>query len=183
MHFDLNEDQQQIKQTIRTFAEAELRPHVMDWDESQHFPVELREKFAELGIMGVLIPEEYGGAGLGYIEYSVIIEELSRVDPSIALSIAAHNSLGSGHLMIAASETQKRKYLEPLAKGEQFAAWGLTEPSSGSDAASMRTTAVRRDGGWVINGSKNFITNATFNRCSGYLRPGRGHARHFSFHR
>jgi alkylation response protein AidB-like acyl-CoA dehydrogenase len=162
MHFDLNEDQQQIKQTIRAFAEAELRPHVMEWDEAQHFPVELQPKFAELGIMGALVPEEYGGAGLGYVEYAVIIEEISRVDPSIALALAAHNSLGGGHLMIAASEAQKRKYLEPLARGEQFAAWGLTEPSSGSDAASMRTDAVRRDGGWVLNGSKNFITNATF---------------------
>jgi alkylation response protein AidB-like acyl-CoA dehydrogenase len=162
MHFDLNEDQQQIKQTIRSFAEAELRPHVMEWDEAQHFPVELQPKFAELGIMGALVPEEYGGAELGYIEYAIIIEEISRVDPSIALALAAHNSLGGGHLLIAASDAQKRKYLEPLARGERFSAWGLTEPSSGSDAGSMRTIAVRRDGGWVLNGSKNFITNATF---------------------
>jgi alkylation response protein AidB-like acyl-CoA dehydrogenase len=161
MHFELNEDQQQIQQSIREFAEAELRPHVMEWDESQHFPVELQHKFAELGIMGVLVPEEYGGAGLGYIEYAVIIEELARVDPSIALAIAGHNSLGSGHILIAGSEAQKQKYLAPLARGEHFAAWGLTEPSSGSDASSMRTTAFRRDGGWVINGSKTFITNAT----------------------
>lgn len=162
MDFELNEDQQQIKQTIREFAEAELAPHVSEWDEAQHFPVELRPKFAELGIMGVLVPEEYGGAGMGYIEYATIIEELSRVDPSIGLAIAAHNSLGAGHIQIAANEKQKQKYLVPLARGEHFAAWGLTEPSSGSDASSMRTTAVRRDGGWVLNGSKNFITNATF---------------------
>ena len=162
MEFELNEDQQQIKQSIREFAEAELRPHVMEWDEAAHFPVELRPKFAEVGLMGVLIPEEYGGSGLGYVEYATIIDELARVDPSIALAIAAHNSLGAGHIFIAGSASQKEKYLTPLAKGEHFAAWGLTEPSSGSDAISMKTTAVRRDGGWVLNGSKNFITNATF---------------------
>jgi alkylation response protein AidB-like acyl-CoA dehydrogenase len=162
MDFELNEEQQQIKRTIREFAEAELAPHVMEWDEAAHFPVELRPKFAELGILGVLFPEQYGGAGMGYIEYAAIIEELARVDPSIGLAIAAHNSLGAGHISIAGSEAQKQTYLVPLAKGEHFAAWGLTEPSSGSDASSMRTTAVRRNSGWVLNGSKNFITNATF---------------------
>jgi alkylation response protein AidB-like acyl-CoA dehydrogenase len=162
MDFELNEEQQQIKRSIREFAEAELRPHVLEWDESQHFPIELLPKFAELGIMGVLFPEEYGGAGMGYIEYATIIEELARVDPSISLSIAAHNSLGAGHIYIGASEQQKQKYLIPMARGEYFGAWGLTEPSSGSDASSMRTTSARRNGGWVINGSKNFITNATF---------------------
>jgi alkylation response protein AidB-like acyl-CoA dehydrogenase len=162
MDFELNEEQEQIKRSIREFAEAELAPHVLEWDESQHFPIELQPKFAELGVMGVLVPEEYGGQGMGYIEYATIIEEIARVDPSIALSIAAHNSLGAGHIQIAANEQQKQKYLVPLARGEAFAAWGLTEPSSGSDASSMRTTAVRRNGGWVIRGSKNFITNATF---------------------
>jgi alkylation response protein AidB-like acyl-CoA dehydrogenase len=162
MEFELNEEQQQIKRTIREFSENELKPHVMEWDEAAHFPVDLRPKFAELGIMGVLISEEYGGAGMGYVEYATIIEELARVDGSIALAIAAHNSLGAGHIFISANEGQKQKYLAPLAKGESFAAWGLTEPSSGSDASSMRTTAVRRAGGWVLNGSKNFITNATF---------------------
>ncbi|HKP88162.1 MAG TPA: acyl-CoA dehydrogenase family protein [Blastocatellia bacterium] len=162
MDFELNEEQQQIKQSIREFAEAELAPHTLEWDEAQHFPTELRPKFAELGIMGVLIPEEYGGAGMGYVEYATIIEELSRVDPSVALSIAAHNSLGAGHINIAASDAQKEKYLTPLARGDAFAAWGLTEPSSGSDASSMRTVALRRDGGWLLRGSKNFITNATF---------------------
>src|SRR5580765_5293406 len=149
MDFELNEDQQQIKRTIREFAEAELKPHVLEWDEAGHFPVELRPKFAELGILGVLFPEEYGGAGMGYVEYATIIEELARVDPSIGLAIAAHNSLGAGHIYIAGNEVQKQKYLVPLAKGESFAAWGLTEPSSGSDASSMRTTAVRRANGWV----------------------------------
>jgi alkylation response protein AidB-like acyl-CoA dehydrogenase len=162
MEFELNEEQQQIKRTIREFSEKELKPHVMEWDEAAHFPVDLQPKFAEIGIMGVLISEEYGGAGMGYVEYATIIEELARVDGSIALAIAAHNSLGAGHIFIAGNEVQKQKYLAPLAKGESFAAWGLTEPSSGSDASSMRTTAVRRAGGWVLNGSKNFITNATF---------------------
>ena len=114
MDFELNEEQQQIKRTIREFAETELKPHVSEWDEAAHFPIELRPKFAELGIMGVLIPEEYGGAGMGYIEYATIIEELARVDPSIGLAIAAHNSLGAGHLLIAASHEQKQKYLVPL---------------------------------------------------------------------
>ena len=162
MDFELNEEQQQIKKSIREFAEAELRPHVMEWDESQHFPIELLPKFAELGIMGVLFPQEYGGAGMSYVEYATIIEELARVDPSICLSIAAHNSLGAGHIYIGANEEQRQKFLVPMARGEYFGAWGLTEPSSGSDASSMRTTAARRNGGWVINGSKNFITNATF---------------------
>ncbi len=162
MNFELNEEQQQIKHSIRVFAEAELLPHVMEWDESQHFPIELLPKFAQLGLMGVIFPEEYGGAGMGYIEYATIIEELARVDPSIGLAIAAHNSLCSGHIYIAANEPQKQKYLTALVKGEYLGAWGLTEPSSGSDASSMRTVAVKKNGGWVINGSKNFITNATF---------------------
>lgn len=162
MNFELNEEQQQIKSSIREFAEAELLPHVMEWDESQHFPIELLPKFAQLGLMGIIFPEEYGGAGMGYIEYATIIEELARVDPSVGLSIAAHNSLCSGHIYIAANEQQKQKYLTPLAKGEHLGAWGLTEPSSGSDASSMRTVAVKKNGGWVLNGSKNFITNATF---------------------
>ena len=162
MDFELNEEQQQVKRSIREFAEAELKPHVLEWDESQHFPIELLPKFAELGLTGVLFPENYGGAGLGYIEYATIIEELARVDPSVALSLAAHNSLAGGHIFIAGSEEQKQRFLAPLAQGQQLGAWGLTEPSSGSDASSMRTTAVRRNGAWVLNGSKNFITNASF---------------------
>jgi hypothetical protein len=162
LDFELNEEQQQVKRSIREFAEAELKPHVLEWDESQHFPIELLPKFAELGLTGVLFPENYGGAGLGYIEYATIIEELARVDPSVALSLAAHNSLAGGHIFIAGSEEQKQRFLAPLARGQQLGAWGLTEPSSGSDASSMRTTAVRRNGAWVLNGSKNFITNASF---------------------
>src|SRR5438552_18878397 len=134
MEFELNEDQQQIKRTIREFAEAELKPHVLEWDEAGHFPVELRPKFAELGILGVLFPEEYGGAGMGYVEYATIIEELSRVDGSVGISVAAHNSLCSNHIYQYGSEAQKQKYLAPLARGEHLGAWGLTEPGAGSVA-------------------------------------------------
>ncbi|HET9916976.1 MAG TPA: acyl-CoA dehydrogenase family protein [Candidatus Binatia bacterium] len=162
MNFELNEEQEQIKYSIREFAEAELRPHVSEWDESQHFPIEILPKFAELGLLGIIFPEEYGGAAMGYVEYATIIEELSRVDPSVGLSIAAHNSLCSNHIFIGANDHQRQKYLTPLAKGDYLGAWGLTEPSSGSDASSMKTVAVRKNGGWVINGAKNFITNATF---------------------
>jgi alkylation response protein AidB-like acyl-CoA dehydrogenase len=160
MEFELTEEQQQIKYSVREFAEAEIAPHVMEWDESQHFPVELLPKLAELGLTGVLFPEEYGGAGMGYVEYATIIEELSRVDGSVGISVAAHNSLCSNHIYQFANEAQKQKYLTPLARGEHLGAWGLTEPSAGSDASGTRTTAVRQDGGWVINGSKNFITHA-----------------------
>lgn len=162
MEFELTEEQLQIKRSIREFAEAELRPHVTEWDEAQHFPIELLPKLAELGLTGVIFPERYGGAGMGYIEYAIIIEEIARVDPSIALALAAHNSLCAGHIFIAGNEAQKQKYLTRLARGEHLGAWGLTEPSSGSDAKSMRSVAVRKDSGWVLNGSKNFITNASF---------------------
>jgi alkylation response protein AidB-like acyl-CoA dehydrogenase len=160
MEFELSEEQKQIKLSVREFAEAEIAPHVMEWDEAQHFPIELKPKLAELGLMGVLFPEEYGGAAMGYVEYATIIEELSRVDGSVGISIAAHNSLCSNHIYKFGNEQQKEKYLAPLARGEHLGAWGLTEPSAGSDASGTRTTAVRQDGGWVINGSKNFITHA-----------------------
>src|SRR5213080_4577587 len=160
MDFELSEEQKQIKFSVREFAEAEIAPHVMEWDESQHFPIELKPKLAELGLMGVLFPEEYGGAGMGYVEYATIIEELGRVDGSVALSVAAHNSLCSNHIYTFGTEDQKQKYLVPLARGESFGAWGLTESQAGSDASGTRTTAVRTDGGWTVNGSKNFITNA-----------------------
>ncbi|MEK6336523.1 MAG: acyl-CoA dehydrogenase [Acidobacteriota bacterium] len=160
MDFELTEEQQQMKMSVREFAEAEIAPHVMEWDESQHFPIELKPKLAELGLMGVLFPEEYGGAGLGYVEYATAIEELSRVDGSVGISVAAHNSLCSNHIYQYGSEAQKKKYLIPLASGEHLGAWGLTEPSAGSDASGTRTTAVRKDDGWLINGAKNFITHA-----------------------
>src|SRR6267142_184941 len=160
MEFELSEEQQQIKLSVREFAEAEIAPHVMEWDEAQHFPIELKPKLAELGLMGVLFPENYGGAGMGYVEYATIIEELSRVDGSVGISIAAHNSLCSNHIYQFGSEAQKQKYLAPLARGEHLGAWGLTEPGAGSDASGTKTTAVRKDGGWVVNGSKNGITHA-----------------------
>ncbi len=167
MNFELNEEQLQIKNSIREFAESEILPHVMEWDETQHFPEELRPKLAELGLMGVIFPEVYGGAGMGYVEYATIIEELGRVCGSVGLSVAAHNSLCSNHIYMFGSEEQKQKYLVPLAQGESFGAWGLTESQAGSDSAGTRTTAVREPAeagtpseGWKVNGSKNFITHA-----------------------
>src|ERR1044072_3241845 len=164
MNFDLTEDQYQIKMSVREFAESEIRPHVMEWDEAQHFPVELLPKLAELGLTGVIFPEEYGGAALGYVDYSTIVEELARVCGSVALSVAAHNSLCSNHIYMFGTEEQKQKYLIPLAQGKHFGAWGLTEAQAGSDASGTRTTAVKSNGGqnngWTVNGSKNFITNA-----------------------
>ncbi|MBD0371643.1 MAG: acyl-CoA dehydrogenase [Pyrinomonadaceae bacterium] len=160
MEFELSEEQQQVKASVREFAEGEIAPHVMEWDETQHFPVELLPKLAELGLMGVIFPEDYGGAALGYVEYVTIIEELSRVDGSVGISVAAHNSLCSNHIYMFGTEEQKRKYLVPLAQGEHLGAWGLTEASAGSDASGTRSTAVRQNGGWVVNGSKNFITHA-----------------------
>ncbi len=160
MEFELSEEQKQIKMSVREFAEAEIAPHVMEWDEAQHFPIELKPKLAELGLMGVLFPEEYGGSGMGYIEYATIIDELSRVDGSVGISVAAHNSLCANHIYEFGNEEQKQKYLVPLARGEHLGAWGLTEPSAGSDASGTRSTAVRQGDGWVVNGSKNFITHA-----------------------
>ncbi len=160
MDFELNEEQLQIKYSVREFAESEIRPNVMEWDETQHFPEELRPKLAELGLLGVLFPEEYGGAGMGYVEYATIIEEIGRVCGSVGLSVAAHNSLCSNHIYTFGSEVQKQKYLVPLTQGESFGAWGLTEAGAGSDASGTRTTAIRSNGGWKVNGSKNFITHA-----------------------
>jgi alkylation response protein AidB-like acyl-CoA dehydrogenase len=160
MNFELTEEQQQIKSSVREFAESEILPNVMEWDETQHFPIELRPKLAELGLLGVIFPEEYGGAGLGYVEYATIIEEIARVDGSVGLSVAAHNSLCSNHIYQFGSEEQKQKYLVPLAQGESFGAWGLTEAGAGSDSAGTRTNAIRSNGGWLVNGSKNFITHA-----------------------
>src|SRR5881275_305936 len=157
MNFELTEEQLQMKVSVREFAEAEIAPHVMEWDEAQHFPIELQPKLAELGLTGVLFPEEYGGAGMGYVEYATIIEELSRVDGSVGISLAAHNSLCSNHIYQYGSEEQKQKHLAPLARGEKLGAWGLTEPGAGSDASGTKSTAVRHDGSWLINGSKNFI--------------------------
>jgi alkylation response protein AidB-like acyl-CoA dehydrogenase len=161
MDFALTEEQQLLRRSVREFAESEIRPNVMAWDEAQHFPVELLPKLAELGLMGIQFPEQYGGAAMSAVDYCICIEEIARVDPSIALSVAAHNGLGASHIAMFGNEEQKRKYLKPLASGETLAAWGLTEPGSGSDAAAMRTTAVQDGVCWVLNGSKMFITHGT----------------------
>ncbi len=159
MNFELTEEQQQIKKMVREFAEAEIRPHVMEWDEAQHFPIELFKQLGKLGLTGVIFPEEYGGAGMGYIEYATVIEELSRVDGSIGLSIAAHNSLCTNHIYQYGTEEQRHKFVTPLAQGEKLGSWALTEPGSGSDASGLKTSAVKKDNGWVLNGAKNFITH------------------------
>jgi alkylation response protein AidB-like acyl-CoA dehydrogenase len=152
-------EQALLRRTVREFAEAEIRPHVMEWDEKQAFPRALVAKLGAMGLMGIQIPESYGGAGMSAVEYCIAIEELARVDPSVSLSVAAHNGLSMSHLYLFGSEAQKRQYVVPLAKGETLGAWGLTEAGAGSDAAAMRTEA-RRDGShWVINGSKQFITH------------------------
>lgn len=162
MDFGLSEEQKQIKQMVREFAESEIKPHVMEWDEAQHFPLEVMKKLGSLGMLGAIFPEEYGGAGLSYVDYVNIIEELAVVDSSIGLGVAAHNSLCTGHIYLAGNEEQKKKYLPKLTSGEWLGAWGLTEPGSGSDASGMRTVAVKDGGDWVINGTKNFITNASY---------------------
>jgi alkylation response protein AidB-like acyl-CoA dehydrogenase len=150
-----------IRKTLKEFCEAEIRPHVMRWDEAQEFPRDLFRKLGELGFLGILFPEEYGGAGLSYMDYQAIIEEIACVDGSVALSLAAHNSLGSNHIFQFGSEAQRRRYMPKLASGQWLAAWGLTEAEAGSDSGGTKTTAVRDAKGWVVNGSKNFITNAS----------------------
>jgi alkylation response protein AidB-like acyl-CoA dehydrogenase len=161
VNFCLSEDQQLLRRSIREFAETEIKPRVREWDEEQHFPHELLTKLADLGLMGIQFPAEYGGAAMSAVDYCICIEELARVDPSISLSVAAHNGLGAAHIAMFGSEAQKTKYLTPLATGDKLAAWGLTEPSSGSDAAAMRTTATRDGDDWVLNGSKAFITHGS----------------------
>jgi alkylation response protein AidB-like acyl-CoA dehydrogenase len=159
MDVRLSDDQQLLRSSIREFAERELRPHVMEWDEAQQYPRALLAKCAELGLMGIQFPEQYGGAAMSSVDYCICIEELARVDPSVCLSIAAHNGLGASHIAMFGTEEQKQQYLVPLATGQRLAAWGLTEASAGSDAASMRTTAARDGSDWVINGTKQFITH------------------------
>jgi alkylation response protein AidB-like acyl-CoA dehydrogenase len=160
--FTFTDEQKQLRKSVREFAEGEIAPHVMEWDESSHFPSEILPKLAEMGLLGVIFPEEYGGAGLGYIEYATVIEELARVDGSVGLFVAAHNSLCSNHIYKFGSEEQKRKYLVPLAQGKKLGAWSLTEPEAGSDAGGTRTTAVRDSKGWILNGSKTFTTNGSY---------------------
>jgi hypothetical protein len=162
MDFQLNEEQLQLKKSVREFAEREIAPNVMKWDEASEFPLSTIKEIGKLGLMGIIFPPEYGGAGMGYIEYVIAIEELSRVDGSVGIIVAAHTSLCSNHIFIAGSEEQKKKYVSKLATGEFIGAWGLTEPSSGSDAGSARMTAVRRGNNWVLNGTKTFCTNGHY---------------------
>jgi alkylation response protein AidB-like acyl-CoA dehydrogenase len=162
MDLSLSDDQALLRRSIREFAETEIRPHIMEWDESQHFPKELVPKLAALGLMGIQFEEMWGGAGMSAVDYCICIEELARVDPSVSLSVAAHNGLGAAHINMFGTDAQKRKYLVPLATGEKLAAWGLTEAQSGSDAAAMRTTAARQGDCWVLNGSKQFITHGKY---------------------
>ena len=159
MDIQFSEELKMIASSAKDFAEQYIRPYVMKWDETQHFPIEVLKKAGEMGFMGIFIPEEYGGSGLGYHEYVTIIEEISKVDPSIGLSIAAHNSLCTGHIYYFGNEEQKRKWLPKLASGEHLGAWGLTEHNTGSDAGGMNTTAVKSGEHYILNGSKNFITH------------------------
>ncbi|MEO5825772.1 MAG: acyl-CoA dehydrogenase family protein [Gemmatimonadales bacterium] len=161
MDFSLTDEQDQIKQMVRDFAEAEIKPNVMEWDEAQHFPVDVMRKLGELGMLGAIFPEKYGGAGLSYVDYVNIIEELAVVESGVALAVAAHNSLCAGHIYLAGNEEQRQRYLPKLTSGEWIGCWALTEPSSGSDASGMHTMAVQEGDTWILNGTKNFITNAT----------------------
>ena len=179
MDFEYTPEQVQLRREVREFAMAEIAPHVMEWDESQTFPLEVIRKLGKLGYMGAIFPEEYGGAGLGYVEYSIIIEELSRVDGSVGIIVAAHTSLCSNHIYKAGSDEQKKKYLPKLASGEWIGCWSLTEPEAGSDAAGTRTTAVRSGDDWVINGAKSFTTNAHYaDVCVGMAVTNRAAAQH-----
>src|SRR5437867_4131582 len=160
MEFDYTAEQRQLRRMVREFAEAEMAPHVSRWDEEQTFPAEIVPKLGELGLLGTIFPEDLGGAGMGYIEYAIVIEELSRVDGSVGLIVAAHTSLCTNHIYKAGTPEQHREYVPRLASGEWLGCWSLTEPEAGSDAAGTRTTAALDGDCWVLNGSKTFTTNA-----------------------
>ncbi len=162
MEFNFSEELHEIKRIARDFAENEIRPHVMEWDEKQIFPADALKQLAELGFLGILIPTEYGGSGLGYVEYVTVVEELSRVDGSIGISVAAHNSLCTGHIFSFGSEDQRKRFVVPLAKGEKIGAWSLTEPEAGSDAGGTQTVARLDGDGWILNGQKTFTTHGTY---------------------
>jgi alkylation response protein AidB-like acyl-CoA dehydrogenase len=162
LDFQLNDEQQHLRKSVREFAEREIAPHVMEWDEASRFPMETVKELGKMGLLGVIFPTEYGGAGMGYIEYVIAIEELSRVDGSVGIIVAAHTSLCSNHIFLAGNEAQKQKYIPKLATGDYIGAWGLTEPGSGSDAGGARCSAVRKGNKWVLNGTKTFITNGSY---------------------
>src|ERR1700678_753317 len=160
--FVLTEDQEHLRREIREFAAREIAPNVMAWDEASEFPLAVVKKLGAMGLLGMIFPPEYGGAGLGYVDYALAIEELSAVDGSVGIIVAAHNSLGTNHIFVAGNEEQKRKYIPLLASGKWLGAWGLTEPGSGSDAGSARTSAIRKGDRWLLNGNKTFITNGQY---------------------
>src|SRR6202140_1191077 len=160
MDFGYTHEQNQLRKTIRDFAESEIKPHVMEWDESQIFPLEVFHQLGKLGVLGAVFPEELGGAGYNYVDYSIVMEEIARVDPSIALSVAAHVSLCTNHIYLAGDDEQKKRYLPKLTSGEWIGCWSLTEPEAGSDAGGTRTKAVLEGDSWVLNGGKTFTTNA-----------------------
>src|ERR1700730_12377895 len=162
LDFQLNEEQLQLKKTVREFAEREIKPNVMKWDEAGEFPLATIKELGKLGMLGMVFPSEYGGAGMGYVEYVTTIEELSRVDGSVGIIVAAHTSLCTNHIFLSGTEAQKKQYVSKLATGEYIGAWGLTEPSSGSDAGSARMTAVLKGTTWVLNGTKTFCTNGHY---------------------
>lgn len=177
MDFTLSEDTELLRREVRKFSEKEIRPHVMTWDEKKIFPRAVMKQLGEMGMMGIIFPESYGGAGMGYIEYAVVVEELSRVCGSVGISIAAHNSLCSNHIYAMGNEAQKQKYLVPLASGQALGAWGLTEPGAGSDAGAQQTTAKKEGSYWILNGTKNFITHGTEGDIAVVMartRPGKG---------
>jgi hypothetical protein len=179
MNFDYTPEQAELRKTVREFAQAEIAPQVMEWDEAQTFPLEVIRKIGELGYLGTIFPEELGGAGLGYIDYSMVIEELARVDPLVGLIVAAHTSLAANHIYSMGSEEQRRRYLPRLARGEWIGCWSLTEPEAGSDAAGTRSTALRQGDSWVLNGSKTFTTNAHHaDVCVAMAVTDRGAAQH-----
>ena len=164
--FGLTEEQESLRTMVRAFAAKEIAPHVSRWDETSEFPHDIVKQMGALGLMGVIFPEDLGGAGMGYVEYVVAIEELSRVDGSVGIIIASHNSLCTNHIMLAGNDAQRKQWVTKLASGRWLGAWGLTEPSSGSDAGGMQTTAVKRGDQWVLNGNKIFITNGTYADCA-----------------
>src|ERR1700722_10982334 len=164
--FGLTAEQEQLRKEVRRFAERGESPHVSEWDEKSEFPHEVVKKLGAMGLMGVIFPEELGGAGMGYVEYVLAVEELSRVDGSVGIIVASHNSLCTNHIMLGGNDEQHKRWVTKLASGEWLGAWGLTEPGSGSDAGGMRTTATRTEKGWVLNGSKTFITNGTYADCA-----------------
>ena len=160
MDLGFTSEQQQLRKSIREFCEAEIKPHVMEWDETQHFPIDVFKRMGKLGVLGAVFPEELGGSGYSYVDYSIVMEEIARVDPSIALSVAAHVSLCTNHIYLAGDEEQKKRYLPKLTSGEWIGCWSLTEPEAGSDAGGTRTKAVLDGDSWVLNGGKTFTTNA-----------------------